>query len=226
MVQIISLLGLMLLSSASASTGRFSSPSWTETYEVTVTNIAYLQPFGGFFVGVHNEHAEKVFELATAPSDALAVLAEDGDPSDMVALLEGSRDYLSAVGLTPGSDGPLFRGESFTFTVETNSEFPYVSFASMAINTNDCFVGVNSIKLQDGMSFTTPGYDAGSEVNNELCSSIPGPACADIDTRNTSDGAGEGVVHIHRGVFGIGDIAADLYDWRNPMMLVSVVRLH
>ena len=211
MMQIITLLDLTFLTTVTAR---------SMTYEITVTNIAYLQPFGGFFVAVHNEDADPVFELGAAASPELAILAEEGSPNDLVTLYDGAEGVLSAVGVPPG-DGPLTRGESLTFTVEVNPFYPLVSFASMAINTNDCFVGVSGMTLWNGMEFTTPGYDAGSEENNELCSSIPGPACPG-DSGNSMDGNGEGVVHIHRGVFGIGDLEANLYDWRNPMMLVTV----
>lgn len=59
----------------------------------------------------------------------------------------------------------------------------------------------------------------GTEDNNELCSSIPGPAC---DPDNTADGDGEDFIHIHRGVHGVGDISEDAYDWRNPVAEVLV----
>lgn len=77
------------------------------------------------------------------------------------------------------------------------------------------------------MSFTIPGYDAGTEENNEDCASIPGPACADIDAANESSGNGEGFVQVHRGVHGMfdgleTDLAPSAYDWRNPMLLVTV----
>jgi hypothetical protein len=33
---------------------------------------------------------------------------------------------------------------------------------------------------------------------------------------------GEGFVYVHRDIHGIGDLAADQYDWRKPMMRVVV----
>jgi hypothetical protein len=64
-------------------------------------------------------------------------------------------------------------------------------------------------------------YDAGSENNNELCSSIPGRACPG-ESGNVHSGDGEGVVHVHRGFFGIGNLRQADYDWRNPMVMVEV----
>jgi hypothetical protein len=96
-----------------------------------------------------------------------------------------------------------------------------------AINTNDCFVAINGLELEVGQVFTGPGYDSGSEENNENCNSVPGPACAAINPNNQADGNGEGYVHVHRGFFGVGTdvppLRANRYDWRNPMVLWEVV---
>lgn len=122
------------------------------------------------------------------------------------------------------TDGaPYMGGESFVVEIDYDPKFPYVSLATMAIHTNDAFVAINGRKLMPGDVFTGPAYDAGSEENNELCSSIPGPACASIDTGNIRSGNGEGFVHVHRGFFGIGDLSAAGYDWNNPMVLYEVM---
>jgi hypothetical protein len=65
-------------------------------------------------------------------------------------------------------------------------------------------------------------YDAGSEMNDELCSNIPGPQCGGAPF---SMGLAEGYVHISRGISGEGDLAASAYDWRNPVARVSVSRM-
>jgi len=83
-----------------------------------------------------------------------------------------------------------------------------------------------------------PGLDAGSEENNELCTSIPGPACSP-ESGNVRSKNGEGFVHVHRGFHGINEGNMHLakldngangrplsqvgYDWRNPLMRVTVV---
>jgi len=50
---------------------------------------------------------------------------------------------------------------------------------------------------------------------------MPGPACLP-DSANERSGNGEGVVLVHRGFFGVGDISEAAYNWRNTMLLVSV----
>jgi hypothetical protein len=89
----------------------------------------------------------------------------------------------------------------------------------MATNTNDCFVGFSAVKLKNGFVLWGPGYDAGTEWNDELCDSIPGPACGGI---NNNNGGGEGRIHIHRGVHGIADLDEAMHDWRNPMLQIVV----
>jgi len=90
-------------------------------------------------------------------------------------------------------------------------------------------VALNSQRVDAGV-YNSPGYDSGTERNNESCSSIPGPACPRDDPDvpiNAASGDGEGFVHVHRGFFGIGDdgiLGEAGYDWRNPMMRVEISR--
>ena len=92
----------------------------------------------------------------------------------------------------------------------------------MFINTNDCFVAINGMKLSKGDVLYLPGLDSGTEENNELCTSIPGPACP-MGSGNVRSGNGEGFVHVHPGFFGVGDLAEERYDWRNPMAQITAV---
>jgi hypothetical protein len=187
---------------------------------LTITNLAFQQPFSPFFVMVHNADADPLFTFGTAATAELAILAENGNPGPLADVYNDAKGVLSAVAFT--DEAPTFVGEKLVIPITVTKDYPYVTIASMAINTNDCFVAINGMKLSDGDRITGPGYDAGTEENNELCNSIPGPACAQIDSGNESSGSGEGVVHVHRGFFGVGDLPQAGYDWRNPMVLVEV----
>lgn len=188
--------------------------------KISVTNIAYQQPFGAFFVMTHTSDATPIFKLGGNATEALAILAEDGNPAPLVEAYGGSSSvgYVAAV----NEDAPYFGGETLEFLVPYDCDYPYLTIASMAINTNDCFVALNGVKLEPKAVLNAPGYDAGSEENNELCNSIPGPACADTSSDNVRSGNGEGFVHVHRGFFGVGDLSQPGYDWRNPMMRVEM----
>lgn len=189
------------------------------SYEITMTNLAYSQPMGPAFVTVHNGAATPVFQAGAPAGSGLEVLAEEGDPSQLVAEYANAGGVLSAV--AEGS-APIFAGESRTFTVTVTDEYPYFSMATMLVNTNDCFAGVSMMMPEDDMVVSAPGYDSGTEANDESCAHVPGPACAGLQDNDGLDPDGEGVVHIHRGVHGIGDLDASLYDWRNPVMRVHI----
>jgi hypothetical protein len=126
---------------------------------------------------------------------------------------------------------PCVGGESLQSEVEVSNTYPLVTIATMAINTNDCFLSINGKRLQRGgmVLDLVPGLDAGSEDNNENCNSIPGPACINTDATNERSGGGEGFVHVHHGFFGVGTPVepvlrrANRYDWRNHMMRIVVI---
>lgn len=140
--------------------------------KITVTNIAYRQPMSPFFIAVHNEEFQPLYKLGyPAPMNGLQALAEDGDPSELVECYTSSQQspYSRHVGTFADDEAlnfgaPLLEGgESTSTIVRVSEEYRYVSLASMAVNTNDCFVGFSSIKLCPGQSFTIPGDDAGTE---------------------------------------------------------------
>ena len=87
----------------------------------------------------------------------------------------------------------------------------------MLIPTNDTFFAANGVTVppQGTVTVRAPGYDAGSEPNDELCDNIPGPVCG--GEGNSPDAGGEGFVHITAGIQGIGDLEPADYDWRNPV---------
>ncbi|CAB9506062.1 Spondin_N [Seminavis robusta] len=187
---------------------------------VKFTNEAFQQPFGPFFVLTHNTDETPLFTVGDEASAGLKHLAENGDPSMLIEAYNNSAHagYVDAI----VAGVPFFGGDSLELTVPYDEDFPYISVVSMAINTNDCFVGLSGVPLAPGLVVEAPGYDSGTEENNELCSSIPGPACAGVSSDNEASGNGEGFVHVHRGFFGVGDLSQSGYDWRNPMMKVEM----
>jgi Spondin_N len=196
----------------------------TKLWNVKVTNMSYKQSFGHIFVMAHNNNATGLFAIGRASTAAFAYLAELGNPSLLVS------EYTDTVGVQSATmirSEPIFAGKSVAFTVETSREYPLISFATMMVNTNDGFAGLSKIKPYDGLIQFSPGYDAGTETNDELCIHIPGPACVSVNRTNSdANDAGEGFVHIHRGIHGHGDIDASTYDWRNPIMQLQINRMY
>lgn len=193
-------------------------------YEVKVTNITRGQQFTPVLTVVHNGRVS-LFHVGSPASSALSRLAEEGDTTPLTALLTPSPDARS-VATQPGLLGP---GETRTFTVETNGRFDSLTVAAMLIPTNDAFftvtVPVLSFGWQPSSSYGV-AYDAGSEMNDERCTSIPGPFFDECGGPGGGAriGNGEGFVHVHAGIHGIGDLSASRRDWRNPVVTVSIRR--
>ena len=222
--------------------GETCQPSETsyKTYTMTVENLSFSQPLSPVILATHQEGL-KLFEFTQPASSEIVELAENGNPAPLKNTLDADPrarfvDLLESV--PPGT--------AQTATFRVYGGFEHISLASMAMNTNDCFVAINGehIAIPDGAKktqvFELAGLDAGSEENNELCSSIPGPACPQGDEfMNIRHGNGEGFVHVHRGFHGINQFRSEplapedlsvlgtpldaaRYDWRNPMARVTI----
>ena len=207
-------------------------------YEVTVTNLTRGQRFTPVLVATH-ENGFNLFRLGQPASAQLKTLAEEGDTGPMVALLSSMPDVVGEVVSSPPPP-PLDRltgpGKSITLMVRGGGRFNRISVAAMLIPTNDAFFAVDGIPLPRSESTITvfvPAYDAGTERNDELCSSIPGPGFTECVTPSNPSGdgggaqvnQGEGFVHIHAGIHGIGNLSAAMRDWRNPVARVTIRRM-
>jgi hypothetical protein len=198
--------------------------------EVTVTNLTRAQTFTPVLVATHTENV-RLFTLGQAASPELATLADEGDTQPLASLLAASRDVGAVVDSGPPPGGFVGPGESKTLVLAGGGRFDHVSVAAMLIPTNDGFFAVNAAPIPGGRASQTVfalAYDAGSERNDELCASIPGPDFAECGGPGGGAmvvGGEEGYVHVHAGIHGIGDFVASDRDWRNPVALVTIRRL-
>jgi len=203
------LFGLALASSAASAVN----------FDVTITNITRGIVFTPFLVATHKP-AVSLFTLGSPASTELSALAEGGDTAPLKALLKGN----PKVADVQTSSGLLEPGKSVTVRV-TGAWDSRFSVAAMLLPTNDGFAALDGVYgpfLGQTVSYEAPAYDAGSEPNDELCANIPGPMCHGQGGSPTE--SGEGFVHIHAGIHGIGDLPASDYDWRNPVVTVSIKR--
>ena len=125
------------------------------------------------------------------------------------------------------SGGLLTPGQSVTVTVAAGEGAKWISLASMMIPTNDSFIALNGVKApKNGKAsvYYSPGYDAGSEANDESCLYIPGPVCGG-EGRSPGSDNDEGYIHISGGIHGIADLAPETYDWRNPTAKIVIKRV-
>lgn len=195
-------------------------------FEVTVTNITKGVVFTPIMVASVKKDS-KFFELGSPASAALETIAETGDPGPL-------QESLDALDVTNSSFLPfLAPGQSVTQLVATEGKYDHVSVAAMIIPTNDVFFGVNAIEgprkksknrggkdnVDEVVTVTVRAYDAGSEINDELCASLPGPGCGP-DPGPISDG--EGYVYPSPGIRGVGDLDADALSWNNPVAIIQI----
>lgn len=215
---------LMALGLLLAATARATDDAG-DKFEITVTNLTRGQQFTPILVASH-EAGLRLFELGSPANTELATLAEEGNTAPLSAALSARPEVLDVA----GSGALLNPGASVTIIVKTRGRFDHLSVASMLIPTNDGFFALNGVRGPRGnqtQMHTSVAYDSGSEINDELCSSIPGPfftECGGPGGGGAAVGGEEGYVHINAGIHGIGELPPEVRDWRNPVAKVTIRR--
>jgi hypothetical protein len=177
-----------------------------DEFEVTITNTSDATVYPGLLSSVVwavHDDTVYLFEEGVAASPGLEDLAEDGDPTGLLADLTGSSG-VAVAGVVDRPDGgdqgdPLLPGDSFTFTISgVNATERYFSFATMIQPSNDTFAafGPQGIALwnDDGalsdediaasITAALRAWDAGTEANQA------GAAGRDQAPQQSSSGAG------------------------------------
>ena len=183
------------------------------TYDVTVYNLSN-QIFSPPVVVTHHSSVS-VFEPGDAASDELAALAEDADAAGLIALL-GTIDEVRDVGV---GGGVILPGQAITVRVEAGGSRRTFTVLGMLVTTNDSFYAATGSVPQSRI-FYGDAWDAGSEANTLDCAHIPGPPCGNPGVRVTN--GAEGAVKISEGI-NRGDLRP--FDWRNPVVKVSIRRI-
>ncbi|MCU0925766.1 MAG: spondin domain-containing protein [Hydrogenophaga sp.] len=198
------------------------------SYEITVTNLTGGQQFTPILATTHMPSLS-LFQLGRPASTELATLAEEGNVAPLAAALRANTEVFQVV----NGNGLTQPGATTTLTVNGRggTGASRISVAAMLIPTNDTFFAVNSATLPrpgETLAFTVPAYDSGTEVNDELCASIPGPLFAECNGSGggaAPSGGEEGFVHISAGMHGIGDFKPSNRDWRNPVARITIRRV-
>lgn len=203
----------------------FSVPAFaggSTTYHVTVTNLTHSINFTPILVASQRRPVS-ILELGAPASDELAAIAEGGNIAPLMARLEADPQVVDV----QHSSGLLAPGQSVTVVVAAARGAGYISLASMMLPTNDGFIALDGVKAggKHAEIYFSPGYDAGSEANDELCANIPGPTCGGAGESPIASPLDEGYVHVHRGIHGVGNLDAATYDWRNPVAKIAIVRV-
>ena len=148
-----------------------------------------------FAPGVWVLHSEPGPLFITGEADkgyGLEALAEDGDPSALAEALNGMGLHAGVFNTPVGADGPgvvlpgsagmmgaMPPGGAYEFEVKAAPDTPYLSFATMFVQSNDLFVGPGEAGIalfdmdgmaMEGMQDVTADlelWDAGTEFNEE-----------------------------------------------------------
>ena len=203
----VSILGTALMSTSVAADSYF---------RVKVTNLTKSIVFTPALVA-STRKGDRIFMGGDAASSELETIAETGNPVPLAGSLDS---YDHAV---LGFIGP---GASDSVEIVTKGSYTHVTVAAMLIPTNDTFLALNGVAGPKGnktIAFTVPAFDAGTELNDELCASLPGPGCGGDPGPISMNG--EGYVYISGGIRGVGDLDADMLDWNNPVARISITRV-
>lgn len=181
----------------------FNSVSAAESmmYRVSITNLTKGQVMTPPVVIVHRPPFA-LFTLGEEASEGLKRQARDGDPTlltEELATANGVNSFTVGGGvIVPGQTQEIeFSG----------SPTDQLSVSSMLASTNDALAAHRGLALNpalgDSQVVFLHVYDAGAEINDELCAHIPGPPCGNpyVDTVDN-----EGFVHFHPGLGLQGDL--------------------
>lgn len=149
------------------------------TFEVSVTNLTLAQPLSPVAVMLHRAGFNSFIDGETA-SLALELMAEGGDNTDVLGEVAAAAEHLAS-GSTAGPVPPSSASDVVSLSFPSDQlDDVRLSVVTMLVHTNDAFSGVNAnnvsnMAVGDSITFTGPTWDAGTEANDELGVSLPGP---------------------------------------------------
>ena len=207
---LIGMLTLTLLGVALAPYGA-AAQTGAMTYEVTITNITNsMQGLSPVVIASHPASVD-AWEMGKQASKGLELLAEEGMP-DMLA-----SEWQNVATDVATTKAHLLPGDSITVRISAN-EGDVLSAATMLIQTNDGFTGLDSMPLTEGSS-DAMAYDAGTEENTERASDVPGPPFGGKNSGPATNPL-QGIA-MHPGIMGKADVPAD-FNWTGPVARFSV----
>ena len=232
-----------LIAFAPSATARHKNIQRDRMYRVTITNATPGQPVAPSMIATHTL-AFRLFELGPTPKPGddgyplffgLATAAETGSPFPLVDEVADADGVWQAVALPTDRTPPiLLPGDSNATVIAASRNANYLSAAAMLGATNDAFYAVRGVRLPkfigQRISVLANAYDAGSEMNDETPETIGALGATDDDPASGLgiDENGEGYIHVHSGIHGIGGpngLDAETYDWRNPVVEVTIERI-
>jgi hypothetical protein len=197
---------------APAAHGAFAQTMASHTYQVTVTNLTAKQVLSPPVLATHPASAH-VWQMGQTASDGIKLVAEEGDGSVLVASLKGI-----ATDVQMGA-APIMPGKSATFTIMAH-DGDVLSAASMLVETNDGFTGLDNMTLAAAMTDKdTMAYDGGVEENTEKATDVPGPPFGGHNSGPQTEPRQP--IAMHMGITGKADVGTE-YNWSGAVARFSV----
>ncbi len=215
----------------------FATPAIAGDITVEITNLTNGIYYTPLLVAKHGAQID-LFEPGMPASAHLQAMAEGGDTSGLIADLgaEGADIVDNPAG------GLLAPGQTATATFRRGGRNNRFSIVAMLLPTNDGFVGLDSLpipKARGTYTYYLLGYDAGTEVNDEIINGggMPGVPGIPADPGGNGGTGASGVtmaehnqtVHIHRGTLGdddpnggLSDLDRNVHHWLNPVAKVTI----
>lgn len=168
-------------------------------YEITLTNATAGQALSPPAALLHDPGFQ-AWRIGSGASPGLEMLSEGGASADFVAELPMAYAAHSA-------SEPLMPGQSLQMALSADVQHPLaLTTAAMLIQTNDGFTGItawslNHLTMGESASKLMPVYDAGTEMNSETQSSVPGVGGEGFNAERNDLGA----VAMHPGVVTASD---------------------
>lgn len=192
-------------------------------YQVSITNITKGQAFTPQMVATHRDTIS-LFTLGQPARESLALLAEAGNTEALTTEMLNFPNDIGHMLIVPGLLEP---GKTATFEINGHPNHFKLTFAAMLLPSNDTFVALSGAELpkKGSVAYMAKAYDAGTEVNDQLCVHIPGPLCGGEASSIASD-TDEGFVYISNGIHDMGDLDPATYDWHNPIARIVITVNH
>lgn len=192
----------------------------SSNYRVTIQNLTKGQPITPSVIAIHR-YGFSMLSIGEQASPGLQKQAKDGATDILIQELEAN-DYVKDVVQT---EGVVLPGQSASVEIQANRRHK-ISLTSMLARTNDAIAAAKNLTLPRHRGhksvYLLKVYDAGAETNTESCSHIPAPPC-----NNPFSGPdnGEGFVHDHPGIQGIGDLDALRDSFGNVVVKVTIEKI-
>jgi hypothetical protein len=194
-------------------------------YEVEIVNLTNNQPFSPLALRAHSA-SYSAWTIGESASLGIEHIAESGDNSEFLGTASSKKSASGTGIIAPGD----------TAVIGLNSKVTdlYLTAVTMLVNTNDAFAGITGLNLSnmqvgDNTIVYLPVYDAGTEANDELAGTIPGPA----DGGTGFDAARNDVdfVAMHPGVVSMDDsytesVLDGSHKFDGPAAMLTITRVN